>query len=187
MRLVLLAGLIGLCFVKASLAGEVKLVGVSDGDTLIFNRGDGLEYVTIYGIDAPEIGQAWGKKSKRYLEDLLAAGKYRVKMNEFEKMMGASCRVYFVNPKNNIETDLACHMLINGYAYVDSRIDKNKENNRKYRNSEQMAKDEREGVWSQAKVDYPWNYRKRHNLFDEETVAANEKAKSLSKTVPRRG
>ena len=49
-----------------------KVVGIADGDTITVLR-DGQEQVKIrlYGIDAPESGQPFGKASKQYLSSMV--------------------------------------------------------------------------------------------------------------------
>ena len=52
-----------------SIVGEV--VGVTDGDTIKVLRGGKVFKIRLNGIDAPELGQAFGKKSKEFLSTLV--------------------------------------------------------------------------------------------------------------------
>lgn len=50
---------------------EARVVRVIDGDTLDILSIRGQERVRIYGIDAPELKQEFGSKSKAYLQQLV--------------------------------------------------------------------------------------------------------------------
>ena len=50
---------------------EARVVRVIDGDTLDILSIRGQERVRIYGIDAPELKQKFGSKSKAYLQQLV--------------------------------------------------------------------------------------------------------------------
>lgn len=46
---------------------EAKVVGVSDGDTITVLTKDNREIkVRLYGVDAPESGQAYGTRAKQF-------------------------------------------------------------------------------------------------------------------------
>ena len=50
------------------------VVGIADGDTLTVRCGEEGQYqqvkIRLSAVDAPESGQAWGKRSKQHLSDL---------------------------------------------------------------------------------------------------------------------
>ena len=53
-------------------AFPVKVVKISDGDTITVLSGKEQTKVRLYGIDAPELKQPYGKKSKQFLANLMA-------------------------------------------------------------------------------------------------------------------
>ena len=53
-------------------AFPVKVVKISDGDTITVLNGKEQTKVRLYGIDAPELKQPYGKKSKQFLANLIA-------------------------------------------------------------------------------------------------------------------
>jgi micrococcal nuclease len=59
----------------------VSIVSVADGDTVTVLIDRKEEKVRLIGIDAPELGQKpWGRKSKQYMEDLLRASGWKVRL-----------------------------------------------------------------------------------------------------------
>ena len=52
----------------------MKVVGVTDGDTLEVAAGRTVERVRLWGIDCPEKGQAFGKAAKGWSRVALAFG-----------------------------------------------------------------------------------------------------------------
>ncbi len=46
-----------------------RVVGISDGDTITVMH-DGAEKIRLYGIDAPEKGQAFGNRAKQFVATL---------------------------------------------------------------------------------------------------------------------
>ena len=53
-------------------AFPVKVVKISDSDTITVLNGKEQTKVRLYGIDAPELKQPYGKKSKQFLANLIA-------------------------------------------------------------------------------------------------------------------
>ena len=47
-----------------------RVVGVSDGDTISVMRWSRAEKIRLYGIDAPEKGQAFGNRAKQFVSAL---------------------------------------------------------------------------------------------------------------------
>ena len=55
----------------AHLAFDAKVIKVSDGDTITALQNKQQVKVRLFGIDAPEKKQPYGKKSKRFLSNLI--------------------------------------------------------------------------------------------------------------------
>lgn len=55
----------------AHLAFDAKVIKVSDGDTITALQGKQQIKIRLFGIDAPELKQLYGKKSKRFLSNLI--------------------------------------------------------------------------------------------------------------------
>ena len=66
--------LIILTLVAHSHAGDAiigKVVGVSDGDTITVLENRTPHRIRLYGIDAPEGGQDFGNRAKKFVSDLV--------------------------------------------------------------------------------------------------------------------
>ena len=55
----------------AHLAFDAEVIKISDGDTIVVLSGKEQTKVRLYGIDAPELKQPYGKKSKQFLSNLI--------------------------------------------------------------------------------------------------------------------
>ncbi|OUT10435.1 hypothetical protein B9N62_10065 [Campylobacter concisus] len=53
-------------------AEQSKVIKISNGDTITVLSGKEQTKVRLYGIDAPELKQPYGKKSKQFLANLIA-------------------------------------------------------------------------------------------------------------------
>ena len=70
-RTLIISLLLMLCISSFAQRFQVKVVGVSDGDTFTAINRDNLQFkIRLYGIDAPEKKQAFGNKSKEALSNL---------------------------------------------------------------------------------------------------------------------
>ena len=66
-----------------SLRGDV--VGVTDGDTIKILQDKKQYKIRLNGIDAPEMGQAYGRKSKDYLASLVAGKRVEVIVRDTDR------------------------------------------------------------------------------------------------------
>ena len=66
------------------------VLSVQDGDTIIvLDEGQRKHKIRLYGIDCPEIGQAWGEEAAKYMRQLLYPGsEVIVRVNYVEKGFG---------------------------------------------------------------------------------------------------
>ena len=63
-----------------------KVVGVSDGDSITVLDADKQQYrIRLSGIDAPESGQDYGAKSKKYLSDLVCGKTVQIERMKLPK------------------------------------------------------------------------------------------------------
>ena len=79
---VIIASVLMAC-VPAS-AGDFNglVVGVSDGDTIHVMHNGRTEKVRLYGIDAPEKGQAFGNRAKQFVSGLAFGKEVKVEVKD---------------------------------------------------------------------------------------------------------
>jgi len=136
------------------LAWQGKVVEISDGDTItVMHDGRGVK-IRVYGIDAPEKGQAFGNRAKQYASALFFGKTVDVDPVDMDKY-GRTVAIIRVGDKNFSE-----EMIKAGYAWVY----------RKYCNApacshwighEHDAKSKGVGLWTDSNPTPPWEYRKK--------------------------
>lgn len=129
-----------------------KVVGISDGDTFTLLLENELDLkIRLDGIDCPENKQAYSRKAKQALSDLIFNNLVRVEYNKkdgFGRILGTT----FINDINVNQ-----EMVRLGYAW----------HFKKYSDDPVLAKLEvearknRKGLWVEANPIPPWEYRKR--------------------------
>ena len=127
-----------------------KVVKVVDGDTLHVYSNKKNYKIRLSGIDAPERGQAYGKRAKEHLE-FLVAGKQVIAIVESKDRY--SRYVASVKVQNK---DVCAEMLTAGYAWHYKQYD----NNKYYDELQREAKKAKRGLWLDKKPQAPWEYRK---------------------------
>ena len=125
-----------------------KVVSVHDGDTITILTEKEQIKIRLFGIDAPELKQAYGKKSKQFLSNLIAGQIVEVEKNGNDRY-GRTIGTVSLNGE-----DINAQMVENGYAWAYRRFSK------KYAPQESEAKFEKRGLWSDDPIP-PWEWRKR--------------------------
>ena len=132
-----------------------RVVGVADGDTLTLDSAGRRVVVRLSGIDAPERGQPFGRKSGATLRALAlhqAASVETHKQDRYGRQVG---RVE-VGGK-----DLGLEQVRSGMAWVFHRYLKELEEPRRavYGAAEDDARAARRGLWSEREPMPPWEWR----------------------------
>ncbi len=140
----------------------VKVIRVNDGDTITILWDRKKEKVRLIGIDAPELQQKpWGKRSRKYLSDLLKTSQWRVFLEfdlEERDIHGRLLSYVWISNKRMINIQ----MLSGGYAmlytfppnfrYVDE-----------FKKAQEEARKKGLGIWGKGGLkETPREYRKEH-------------------------
>ena len=126
-----------------------KVVSIHDGDTITVLQDKRQIKVRLFGIDAPELKQPYGKKSKQFLANLIAGKVVEVEENGKDRYKRTISIVYLGN------TDINAQMVANGYAWAYRKFSK------KYTAQESKAKSQRLGLWRDEEPIPPWEWRRR--------------------------
>ena len=130
---------------------NVKVVGITDGDTFTGLNSDHLRIrFRIYGIDAPEKKQAFGTKSKEYLSSLIFGQDITVDVRSQDAW--GRYLVYVYTPEGH---DVSLLMIQSGYAWHYKKYD----NTPAYSNAEEAARKAGRGLWHDASPQAPWDFR----------------------------
>jgi endonuclease YncB( thermonuclease family) len=146
--------------VQAALAGRV--IAVHDGDTLSIRSASGLTTrVRLFGIDAPERGQAYGSASRRALAMLVAGREVRVVergRDSYGRLLGTV----------HLEAqDVNARLVRDGYAWVYERF----ERDAALLALQAEAKAARRGLWRDPHPEPPWRWRAREREREREPAA----------------
>ena len=126
-----------------------KVVSIHDGDTITILQNKRQIKVRLFGIDAPELKQPYGKKSKQFLANLIAGEVVEVEENgkdRYKRTIGT----FYLNGK-----DINAQMVENGYAWAYRKFSK------KYTAQESKARKQGLGLWRDKEPISPWEWRKR--------------------------
>lgn len=154
-------------------AWPAKMMDVIDGDTImVAPAGDTSTptVVRLYGIDAPEIGQAYGEESAAWLKARLPKGrKVEIVHYDMDKYGRVVAVVYIKGKAVNTE------MVSGGLAWVYPQYCRAKFC-RAWKENEKLARKEESGLWAGDEEDTvePWVWREK-NRKEENREAKKEK------------
>lgn len=129
-------------------AFSAKVVKISDGDTITILQNKTQIKVRLFGIDAPELKQPYGKKSKQFLASLIAGQVVEVEprgKDRYKRTLG------IIHYKGQ---DINAQMVLNGYAWAYVKY------SRIYVDQEKTARENKRGLWQSSDPTPPWEWRK---------------------------
>lgn len=140
----------------SAMAFEGKVVGVSDGDTIIVLDSKTEQHkIRVSGIDAPEKGQEFGSKAKEHLSDLVYGKTVNLPDAKIDKYGRTVSRVLVGN------TDAGLEMIRGGLAwhYKKYEIEQSPADRVRYSEAEIKARSAKIGLWSQMTPTRPEDFR----------------------------
>jgi endonuclease YncB( thermonuclease family) len=140
-------------FVLSGQTFQVKVIGISDGDTFTGLNRDSLQLkFRIHAIDAPEKKQAFGTKSKEHLSSLIFGQTVTVHVNSQD-----GWGRYIATVSNMDRKDVGKEMIKAGLAWHYKQFD----NSEEYAQIEKIAQKDKIGLWRDPKPVPPWQFRKK--------------------------
>lgn len=137
---------------------EGRVVGVSDGDTItVLDSTKTQHKVRLAGIDAPESKQAFGQASKKHLSDLVFDRQVTLDCGKTDRYKREICVVMVDGQDANLAQVKA------GMAWWYQQYQKEQISQQRadYEAAEVSARAGRVGLWSEAEVMPPWEWRHR--------------------------
>ena len=141
-----------------------KVVGVSDGDTIVVLDADRQEHkIRLAGIDAPESGQDFGNKAKQNLSSLVYGKTVTVIGDKVDKY-GRQVAKVIVDGK-----DINLEQVKSGFAWHYKKYESEQsETDRKlYAAAETSARLNKSSLWSMANPIAPWEFRETGGINAE--------------------
>lgn len=126
-----------------------KVVSIHDGDTITVLQNKQQIKVRLFGIDAPELKQPYGKKSKQFLANLIAGKVVEVEPKGKDRYKRTLGIIHFKGQ------DINAQMALSGYAWAYVKY------SRIYVNQEKLARENKRGLWQSSNPTPPWEWRKR--------------------------
>lgn len=130
---------------------EGKVVAVADGDTITVLRGHDSVKVRLYGVDAPESGDAFSNVSKRFTSEMVFGKTVRVEGADQDRYGRLIARVTLADGRG-LSQELVrsgCAWWYRRYAPSDGELDR----------LEAEARLARRGLWSDPNPVPPWESR----------------------------
>ena len=135
---------------------DAPVVRVVDGDSLVVLIDKQQLRVRLKEIDAPELKQAFGQRSRQSLSDLCAAKRVRVVWTEKERNGRLLARVWCGGLDANAE------QVRRGMAWVFDRYVKD----RGLYPLQNAARADRLGLWADSAPIPPWQWRQQHGALE---------------------
>lgn len=132
-----------------------KVVGVHDGDTITVLANRAEHKIRFNGIDAPELGQAFGQASKRNLSNLIFGKIVQVETNKTDRYGRLVSTVTLDGKDINLE-QLKAGM---AWYYRQYERDVAAEHRALYEQAERTARAAKRGLWADPAPVAPWDYR----------------------------
>ncbi|PJO78129.1 thermonuclease family protein [Neisseria brasiliensis] len=148
-----------------------RITRISDGDTIHVTDANGRKHkIRMAHIDAPEMNQAYGTRSRDQLKAVADNAKVKVKVFELDRYGREVAQVF----KGN--TDLSLMMVREGAAWHYEYYAKKQQNKlafAEYAAAQKQAKRDRKGLWRAKNPQAPWDFRKQQNA--EKNQSTNTK------------
>ena len=137
-----------------TVAWSLEVVDVPDGDTILVLQQDHCVKINLYGIDAPQTQQAFGKQAKDFTAHMIAG-----KDVEIEEIDGdTDDRVVALVRSDDM--NLNEELIRSGYAWVDvGSCDRPV--CQQWQTLEEEAKRDQRGLWQDENPVPPWEWRKK--------------------------
>lgn len=151
MRVNILA-VLALCFLSCvPVEQQGKVVKVVDGDTFDILDASATTRIRLFGVDAPERGQAFNKRAKAFMDSLVAGKHIRVVVRDKDRYGRTVGDAYLSNG-----TYVNAEIVRAGYAWQFRKYSTDPEIAR----LENDARTNRRGLWEDAHAIPPWEFRK---------------------------
>lgn len=131
-----------------------RVVSVRDGDTLEVMRGGKAVRVRLWGVDCPELAQAFGPRAKQRTSDLAFGREVRVTVVDRDRYGRLVVQVEVDG------RDLGEALLQAGMAWWYRH---HAPEQRSYERAEREARAARRGLWADGNPVAPWSYRQVHS------------------------
>ena len=132
------------------------VIKVIDGDTIIVLDGAKKRKVRLVGIDAPELKQNFGFKSKQELSGLIDKKWVKILSNSEDRYKRVLGKVIY----KNIDINLSLIKLGMAWHYKKYKKNQSKKDQVEYAYNEKFAIESQIGLWRDNNSIAPWDWRR---------------------------
>ncbi|HEU5114800.1 MAG TPA: thermonuclease family protein [Candidatus Paceibacterota bacterium] len=130
-----------------------KVVRVHDGDTItVLSPNKESLRIRFYGMDAPELKQPWGDRSRNELSKLVFGKEVALDIVSKDRYGRSVAKIYVGGLYVNRE------MVARGLAWWYTSYDKN---DKDFEGLQESARDRKIGLWSEKNPIPPWEWRQK--------------------------
>jgi len=132
-----------------------KVVGIADGDTItVLREGKQQVKIRLYGIDCPERGQAFSRKAKQFISEMVFGKEVEVEPVDVDRYGRLVALV-------TISESLVNEELVNaGFAWVYTRYC-DRPICERWKVLENEAREAKRGLWADPNPLPPWEFRRQ--------------------------
>lgn len=147
-----------LAFAASALAFSARVKSVRDGDSVTVAANDGaLTHVRLYGIDAPEYRQPYGRQAKRLLTRLV--GRKTVEVEPMDTDRYGRTVALLRLPDGAFVNEA---LVDAGAAWYYGQYCRQADPCERLRDAETLARAQRRGLWAAAAPERPSDWRREH-------------------------
>jgi endonuclease YncB( thermonuclease family) len=145
-----------------------QVVGILSGDTIKVSESDGtMHKIRLYGIDAPEKGQDFGRTASDFLSIMIAGKKVEFRVVDKDRYGMSVAYVYL----DGICINAA--MVKAGYAWVYAKECKDHVCN-KWIGYQRLAHVNKKGLWKQHDAVPPWEWSEVNQIVEQRLQALED-------------
>jgi micrococcal nuclease len=132
-----------------------NVVKVSDGDTIEVLVDNKSVRIRLFGIDAPERGQAFNVKAREFLASLVAANEITYEVVDIDQYKRVVADVFLSDG-----THVNARMIEEGFAWHYKQFSDDEDLDR----LEREARAQKKGLWADSNPMPPWQFRKQNRM-----------------------
>jgi endonuclease YncB( thermonuclease family) len=149
-----------------------RVIGVHDGDTITVLDGDQRpEKIRLAGIDAPELGQPHGKRSKLALSEVVYRMEVRIDWDKRDRYGRIVGKVWVIHPTTGspqtlcspkcpyVDVNLGQIQAGMAWWYRQYQGEQSPEDRKAYEVAETGARSKKVGLWVDPEPTPPWDWR----------------------------
>ena len=133
---------------------EGRVIKVIDGDTIWVKTNNKHIKIRLSYIDAPELKQTYGVRSKNFLTNLILDKNVQINANKKDRYNRHLGEVYIHNVDESVFVNAKMLKSGNAWIYLKHR------DNSYLKNLENYARIKKIGLWSEETPVEPWIYRR---------------------------